>query len=87
MARTANAPMTSPDATLIARIQRGVNRDRSAPTAVVSTTHHAADPRNTPSVIDRRLAQSSPVTPRPANSAPKERIVIGLVRVRPRIER
>jgi hypothetical protein len=51
IARSANTPITTPDTTLIVLSQVGVMRDRKAPIAVVSTTHHAPDPAKTPSVI------------------------------------
>ena len=84
---TANAPIASPDATLIRRIQAVVTRVRTTDTIEVRSTHQAHDPRNTPIVIRAAPAVSPPVTPSPANSAPNDRIVIGLVNVRPRIER
>src|SRR5260221_8405092 len=87
MASSANAPMTRPDAALIRRTQLVVIRVRSTDTTVVKRIHHAPDPSNTPRVPRAASPGEPPVTSRPANSAPKDRIVIGLVRVSPRIER
>ena len=62
-------------------------RVRMAPTAVVRTTHQAVEPSSTPSTTSAASPVAPVVTPSPAKSAPKERIVIGFAIVRPRIER
>ena len=64
-----------------------VTRIRIAPIAVVRTSHHAADPRSTPRTIRTAPPVTPFVTPKPANRAPNERIVIGLASVSPRIDR
>src|SRR5690348_7815222 len=79
--------MTRPDVTLIRWIQAGVNRVRTIPMTVVSTTHQVVEPRRTPSTTVAAPTVDALVTPRPANSAPNDRMVIGLAIVSARIER
>jgi len=62
-----------------------VTLGRSNSTTDVRTTHQAAEPRNTPSVIVAAPARSPGAIPSPANSAANDRIVIGLVSVSARI--
>ena len=66
-----------------------VNQFRSRPAPVVSTIHHSVDPRNTP--VTRASAD---VDPAPSDAtlkgqvlAANERIVAGLVKVSPSVER
>ena len=79
--------MITPEARLIRWIQAGVTRVRSVPMTVVRTTHHVVEPSRTPSTTSAASPVAPLVTPRPANSAPNDRIVIGLAIVSPRIDR
>src|SRR4029078_9091421 len=87
IATIAKAPMTTPDTMLMRPIHSGVTRVRRVPMMVVSTTHQAVEPSRTPSTMRAASPVAPLVTPRPANSAPNDRIVIGLAIVRPRIDR
>ena len=88
IATSANAPIDRPDTMLTRRSQSGVIRERRAPTTADEHDPPAADPANTPSGehggpgrVPARDAQG------PTNSAANERIVIGLVRVSPSVDR
>src|SRR5260221_12431463 len=72
MASSANAPMTRPDAALIRRTQLVVIRVRSTDTTGGKRIHPAPEPSNTPRVTRAASPGDPPVTPRPANSAPKD---------------
>jgi hypothetical protein len=62
-------------------------RSRNAATALVRRTHQAPEPAKTPAVTNADPAESLPVTRKPANKAAKDRMVMGFVSVRARIER
>ena len=87
IATIANAPMMTPETTLIRCSHSGVMRPRNVATAVVRTIHQVVEPRRTPRTTSAASPVAPLVTPRPANNAPNDRIVIGFARVRPRIER
>jgi hypothetical protein len=81
--------MTVPEILLTHRNPRTESLVRKRLVAPLSTTHHAAEPRNTPrtsNIAERALPLASPATPRPANIAAKERIVVGFVSVRKNVE-
>src|SRR5262245_3987747 len=81
-----NAKIRTPVARLIHVRARSVTRDRSAATTAVRITHQTAEPHHTPSVSSAASMPLPATIPRPANAAANDRIVIGLVIVRPWVE-
>ena len=73
--------MTVPEILLTHRNPRTESLVRKRLVTPLSTNHHVAEPRNTPRTSDiaERTSPSAPTaTPRPANIAAKERIVVGV---------
>src|SRR5471032_1115006 len=68
-------------------IRLGVMRERRRPRAVLSASHQAADPTNTPATSQHPAATPPEVpSPNAANTAANERIVAGLANVRRKVE-
>ncbi len=80
--------MTVPETLLTHRKPLAESLARRRLAAPLSTNHHAAEPRNTPttSTIARRASPPASPAPRPAKIAAKERIVVGFVSVRRNVE-
>jgi hypothetical protein len=79
--------MMVPETLLTHRKPPAESFGRKRPVPPLNTSHQAAEPRKTPrtsSAAER--ASLAPVTPRPANIAAKERIVVGFVSVRKNVE-
>ena len=79
------AAMSPADPTVTRRSAPGPTRGRSAPTAATSSTHHVAEPENTPSTSATAPGPPWATSPNPTNAAPNDRIVAGLVTVRPSV--
>src|SRR5215207_6878418 len=84
---TPNPLSTIPDTRLTHRSRARSNRPRSRLAPLLSSSHHSAEPANTPST-STAPDHASPLapTPAPARIAANERIVIGLVRVSRSVE-
>src|SRR3712207_671736 len=86
-ASTPNAAMMVPE-TLLTHCKPPVESfERKRPVPPLKISHQAAEPRKTPttsSAAERAL--SAPATPRPANIAASERIVVGFVSVIKNVE-
>ncbi len=78
--------MTMPDTTLIRPSQTLVMRDRKALTTTVRQTRQALERRKTPTASEAAPSTLQGSIQGLANSAANDRIVIGLVSVRPRID-
>src|SRR5437667_12857104 len=86
---TPKATITRPEATFTQRNRRDVTQRRSRAPALASTHHHAAEPLKTPATRASDATgepASSALIPRPAKIAPNDKIVIGLLSVRPSVE-
>ena len=88
-AKTPKPEMINPEILFIHLIPAGLERVRKTLAPLLSKSHHKADPMNTPrtNVAAEKLLPAALANPTPAKIAVKERIVIGLVRVRSSVER
>jgi len=82
-AATPNAVTITPDTRFTHRNAVVLNRLRNKFVPPLSSSHHAAEPKNTPTTMATavNLPRSASANPKPAKIAAKDRIVSGLVRV------
>ena len=73
--------MTTPAILFTQRMKAGLSFFRNMLAAELSSSHHNADPLNTPSTSTNALAWKSAPALNPPNSAINEKIVIGLLNV------
>jgi len=83
-----NPPIIMPEILFTQRNLWGVNLVRNRLTPLLKINHHRAEPISTPKTNTAAEAQPplAPPTPNPANIATKERIVMGFVIVRKKVE-
>src|SRR5215207_4531360 len=80
-----NARITAPESRLTQVSCPGRIRKRNLPKPRARINHHSAEPRNTPITRLPALTPGS-ATPNPAKIAANDRIVVGLVRVSPKVD-
>src|SRR5918998_2257312 len=88
MASTPKVAMTVPEILLTHRNPPTESFARKRQTAPLKRSHHSADPENTPTTntTAERYPSLASTKPSPTKIAAKERIVVGLVSVRPSVE-
>ena len=85
---TPSPASSAPESRFTQRSRAGVSARRKNPTVPLSRSHQSADPRKTPQTMRTADPRSPAVVPRPrpAKTAAKERIVVGLVSVSASVE-